>query len=377
MQAVAVYPARHAVDIVDIAEPRIAAPTEVKLRMLEVGVCGTDKDICAFAYGTPPPGSDRFVLGHESLGEVVEAGTGVADLCTGDLVVSTVRLPCSDANCAPCRAGHYDFCMTGNYREHGIKGLDGFMTEFVVEDRHNLHPVARELRDVAVLVEPLTIAEKALIEVREIQQRLHWDGGRQRAVVLGAGPVGLLGAMVMVNAGFETYVYSRSPKPNASASVAEGVGARYISSAETTIEQMAEQVGNIDLIYEAAGAPQFAFEVLKHLGSNGIYVFTGVPRDQAPVEFDTERIMYNLVLKNQVVLGVVNAGPQAFDNAVRDIGVFAARWPQALRAMITGRYPMEAFRDLVMGNAGGIKNTIAIGGQSRDREEAVPAAVRP
>ena len=156
--------------------------------MLEVGVCGTDKEICAFAYGSPPPGSDHFVLGHESLGEVVETGPGVADLRAGDLVVSTVRLPCSDADCAPCRAGHYDFCMTGHYREHGIKGLDGFMTELVVEDRHNLHPVARDLRDVAVLVEPLTIAEKALIEVREIQQRLPWGGGPHRAVVLGAGP---------------------------------------------------------------------------------------------------------------------------------------------------------------------------------------------
>jgi len=360
MKAVAVYPAKQAVDIIDIAAPRIAAPTEVKLRMLEVGVCGTDKDICAFEYGTPPAGSDHFVLGHESLGEVVETGPGVADLRPGDLVVSTVRLPCTDPQCAACRAGHYDFCATGKYREHGIMRLDGFMTELVVADRCNLHPVAHELRDVAVLVEPLTIAEKALMEVREIQQRLHWDGGRRRAVVLGSGPVGLLGAMVLVNAGFETTVYSRSPKPNAKADVAESVGARYISSQQTTIEQMAEQVGNIDLIYEAVGAPQFAFEVLKHLGSNGIYVFTGVPRGEAPVEFDTQRIMYNLVLKNQVVLGVVNAGPQAFDNAVRDIGVFAERWPQALRAMITGRYPMEAFHDPVMGAAGGIKNVIAI-----------------
>jgi threonine dehydrogenase-like Zn-dependent dehydrogenase len=360
MKAVAVYPAKRAVNIIDIEEPRIAAPAEVKLRMLEVGVCGTDKDICAFAYGMPPAGSDCFVLGHESLGEVVETGPGVADLRPGDLVVSTVRLPCTDAHCGPCRSGHYDFCATGKYREHGIKELDGFMTEMVVEDRHNLHPVARELRDVAVLVEPLTIAEKALIEVGEIQQRLHWDGGLRRAVVLGSGPVGLLGAMVLVNAGFETYVYSRSPKPNAKADVAEGVGARYISSAETSIEQMAEQAGNIDLIYEAAGAPQFAFEVLKHLGANGIYVFTGVPRGETPVEFDTEPIMYNLVLKNQVMLGVVNAGPQAFDNAVRDIGVFAARWPRALGAMITGRYPMEAFHDPVMGTAGGIKNVICI-----------------
>jgi len=362
MKAVTVYPGRRAVDILDIPEPRLAAPTQAKLRMLEVGVCGTDKDICAFALGTPPAGADHFVLGHESLAEVVETGPAVTDLRAGDLVVSTVRLPCSDPHCVPCRAGHYDFCMTGKYGEHGIKDLDGFMTEFVVEDRQNLHPVARELRDVAVLVEPLTIAEKALIEVREIQRRLPWGGGPHRAVVLGSGPVGLLGAMVLVNAGFETCVYSRPPKPNANAAVAEAIGARYLSSEETPIEDMAEQVGNIDLIYEAAGAPQFAFEVLKHLGANGIYVFTGVPRREDPIVFDTERIMLNLVLKNQAVLGVVNAGPQAFDDAVRDIGVFAARWPEALRAMITGRYPMEAFRDPVMGRAGGIKNVISICG---------------
>ena len=362
MKAVAVYPAEREVKLIDMAEPGKPADGQVKLRMLEVGVCGTDKDICAWAYGAPPPGTDHFVLGHESLGEVVEIGPGVADLKVGDLAVSTVRLPCTEADCLPCRSGHYDFCATGRYREHGILHLDGFMTELVVADRHNLHPVARELRDVGVLVEPLTIAEKALLAVNEIQKRLPWGGRRHRAVVLGAGPVGLLGAMVLVNAGFDTWVYSRSPKPNAKAAVAEAVGARYISSAQTSIEQMAEEVGNIDLIYEAVGASQFAFETLKHLGSNGIFVFTGVPRGEAPVVFDTERIMYNLVLKNQMVLGVVNAGPEAFDNAVRDIGVFATRWPQAVRAMITGRFAIEAFHDPVMGKAGGIKNVIDMAG---------------
>jgi threonine dehydrogenase-like Zn-dependent dehydrogenase len=360
MRAVAVYPVKREVRVVDVAEPRLSAPAQVKLRILEVGVCGTDKDICAFAYGSPPPGSERFILGHESLAEVVEAGPAVEDLGPGDLVVSTVRLPCADPGCAPCRAGHYDFCTTGRYREHGIKDLDGFMTELAVEDRSNLHPVPRGLRDVAVLVEPLTIAEKALLQVTEIQRRLPWGDRAHRAVVLGSGPVGLLGAMVLVNAGFETFVYSRAPKPNPKAAVAEAIGARYISSQQTTVEQMAEAAGNIDLIYEAVGASQFAFEVLKCLGSNGIFVFTGVPRREEPVEFDTARIMYNLVLKNQIVLGTVNAGPQAFDNAVRDIGIFAARWPQALRSMITSRYPMEAFHDPVMGRAGGIKNVIAV-----------------
>jgi threonine dehydrogenase-like Zn-dependent dehydrogenase len=361
MKAVAVYPGKREVKVIDIAEPGKPGPGQVKLRMLEVGVCGTDKEICAWCYGSPPEGSDHFVLGHESLGEVMEIGPGVEDLRTGDLVVSTVRLPCPDAGCVPCRAGQYDFCSTGHYREHGIMYLDGFMTEQLVEERHNLHPVARELRDVGVLVEPLTIAEKALLEVASIQQRLPWGGPRgHRAVVLGAGPVGLLGAMLLVNAGYDTYIYSRSPKPNAKAAVGESIGAKYISSEQTPVAQMAEEVGNIDLVYEAVGASQFAFEVLKHLGSNGIFVFTGVPRGEKPMEIDTERIMYNLVLKNQVLLGTVNAGPLAFDNAVRDLGVFNTRWPQALRAMITGHYPLEAFHDPVMGKAGGIKNVIAI-----------------
>jgi glucose 1-dehydrogenase len=365
MKAVAVYPGRREVKVIDIREPGKPAPGQVKLRMLEVGVCGTDKEICAWVYGSPPPGSDHFVLGHESLGEVTEVGTGVEDLRAGDLVVSTVRLPCPDADCVPCRAGQYDFCATGHYREHGIMYLDGFMTEQLLEQRHNLHPVPRELRDVGVLVEPLTIAEKALLEVNVIQQRLPWGGHPHRAVVLGAGAVGLLGAMVLVNAGYQTYIYSRSPKPNAKAAVGEAIGAKYISSDQTTFAQMAEQVGNIDLVYEAVGASQFAFEVLKYLGSNGIFVFTGVPRGEKPMEIDTERIMYNLVLKNQVLLGTVNAGPLAFDNAVRDLGVFNTRWPQALRAMITGHYPLEAFHDPVMGKAGGIKNVIAVAGAGR------------
>jgi glucose 1-dehydrogenase len=350
----------------ELPEPRISERYEVKLRMLEVGVCGTDKDIAAFAYGSPPPGKDHFILGHESLAEVVDAAGAIPGLQKGGLVVSTVRLPCSDVECLPCRHQHQDFCVTGHYREHGIKDLDGFMAEYVVVDGRYLHPVPAGLRDVAVLVEPLTIAEKALEQVRQIQQRLPWGRRRQRAVVLGAGPVGLLGAMLLVDSGYETFVYSRTPKPNPRAAIAEAIGAQYISSQTTPIDQMAEQAGPIGLVYEAVGASQFAFEVLKVLGPNGIFVFTGVPRSEKPVQFDTERIMFNLVLKNQVVLGTVNAGQSAFENAVHDLGTFAARWPQAVRSLISHRFPMEAFHDLVTGKAGGIKNVIAIsqGGQS-------------
>lgn len=372
MKAVAVIPAKHEVRLIDHQPPKCSTPTDVKLRMLEVGVCGTDKEICAFEYGTPPAGSDHLVIGHESLGEVVEVGSSVSRLKEGDLVVPTVRRPCPHDTCQACRADRQDFCYTGDFKERGIKELHGYMTEFVVDDERYMNVVARELCDVAVLVEPLTIAEKAVMQIWQVQQRLPWaceikpgkeQGHCHRAVVLGAGPVGLLGAMTLVAADFDTTVYSRSPKPNPRASLVESFGAKYISSETYSVDQLAEQVGNIDVVYEAVGASHIAFEVMKVLGTNGVFVFTGVPGRKAPVEIDTDLIMRNLVLKNQVVFGTVNAGREAFENAIRDLGVFMKRWPDSVRQLITGRYPIEAHRDLLLGKPAGIKNVINLDGR--------------
>jgi len=368
MKAVAVAPSRREVGLVDHAPPRITSPAQVMLRMLDVGVCGTDREICAFEYGTPPEGESRLVIGHESLGEVVEVGSGVQGLRPGDLVVPTVRRPCPHAHCIACRAGRQDFCYTGDFSERGISRLHGYMTELVVDDERYMNPVPRALRDVGILVEPLTIAEKALIQVDEMQKRLPWaceyvpGEERQschRAVVLGAGPVGLLGAMALVARGFDTSIYSREPAPNPKADLAAAIGARYFSAAETSIEQLAERVGNIDLVYEATGASATAFAMMKVLGTNGIFVFTGVPGRKAPIEVDTDVIMRNLVLKNQVVFGTVNAGHEAFAGAIRDLGTFMERWPAAVRSLISGRYPVEAHRDLLLGGSKGIKNVLA------------------
>src|SRR5437879_971846 len=165
MQAGAVFPGKRKVEVVALDEPKLSAPGQVKLRMLEVGVCGTDREIASFDYGLPPEGFEFLVLGHESVGEVVETTRGVTRFNRGDLVVPMVRRPCTQPECVACRAGHQDFCYTGDFRERGIKQLHGFMTEFVVDEEQYMHPVPRELRDVAVLVEPLTIAEKALIQI--------------------------------------------------------------------------------------------------------------------------------------------------------------------------------------------------------------------
>lgn len=360
MRAVAVYPRQQEVRLIERAEPHIASATGVRIRMLEVGVCGTDKELCAFVYGTPPPGSDHFILGHESLGEVCEVGRDVKDLQPGDLVVGSVRLPCPDAACQACRNDTQDFCSTGKHREHGIQRLDGFMADFVVEDRAWLHVVPQSLREVAVLVEPLTIAEKAFHEAVRVQSRLPWKPSGPRALVLGAGAVGLLGAMKLILEGYQTCIYSLLPEPNPSAAIARLIGAGYISSQEVSADCMAAQLGPIDLVYEALGAAQLAFDVLKRLAPNGLFIFTGVPRAESLEPFETHTIITNLVLKNQVILGIVNSGRQAFADAIRDLALFHARWPGALHSMITGRYPMEQFLDPVMGRAGGIKNVIRI-----------------
>jgi threonine dehydrogenase-like Zn-dependent dehydrogenase len=247
--------------------------------------------------------------------------------------------------------------------------MHGYLAEFVVEDEKFLNLVPEDLRDVGVLIEPLTIAEKALAQVWHVQQRLSWseleseaDWGRgQRAVVLGAGPVGLLGALKLVAAGFETYVYSRSSAPNRKADLVAAFGGRYISSETCSVERLAREVGNIDVVFEAVGASRIAFEVMQVLGTNGVFVFTGVPGRKGQLELDSDRLMRNLVLRNQVAFGTVNAGQDAFYAAIRDLGTFRRRWPETVRALITGRFPMREYFPLVTGQVGGIKNVLMIG----------------
>ena len=366
MRAVGVIPAKRQVGILSHSAPSISTDKQVKVRTLEVGICGTDREICSFAYGTPPHDSDYLVLGHEALGEVVDAGDGVTGLTKGDLVVPTVRRPCPHHTCVPCRADRQDFCTTGDFTERGIKMRHGFMTESFVEEEKHLTAVPGELRDVAVLVEPLTVAEKALAQVWQLQQRLpgrtdELPGTGKIAVVLGAGPVGILGAMTLIVHGFKTFVYSRSPAPNPKAAVVEAIGATYVSSQEVPVEKFALMTGPVNLIYEAIGVADVAFKVAKILGLNGVYVFTGIPPEQKAVGVEADNLMRQMVLKNQIILGTVNADAGAFEAAIRDLSAFKNRWPKALQAVISGRYPMEAHRDLLLGKSTGIKNVITIG----------------
>ena len=337
--------------------------------MLDVGICGTDWEICTFEYGTPPPGDDHLVIGHEALAEVVATGSAVGRLRPGDLVVPSVRRPCPHPGCLACRSGHQDYCYTGDFTERGIKEAHGYMTEYVVERERYLDLVPPDLRDLAVLTEPLTVAEKALAQVSwMMRQRPPWldpqtppeeRGQGLSALVLGIGPVGLLGAMVMATAGFKTCIYSRELPPSPRTDLAAAIGARYVSSQATTFAELTEQTGNIDVVYEAAGHSHFALEAVRWLGINGIFVLTGVPGMQAFVETDPARTMRDMVLKNQVLLGTVNAGPDDFTAALRNLDLFRHRWPEAVQTLIAGRYPPEQAADLILGRPKGIKTVIA------------------
>ncbi len=227
------------------------------------------------------------MIGHEALAEVVAAGSAVERFQAGDLVVPSVRRPCVHPGCLACQSGHQDYCYTGDFRERGIKEAHGYMAEYAVDQERHLNLVPPDLREIAVLTEPLTIAEKALGQITwMMQQRPPWLGpqtpGKERgkglsALVLGIGPVGLLGAMVLASAGFATYVYSREVPPSPRTDLVAAIGATYVSSQAATFADLAEKIGNIDLVYEAVGHSLFALEAVQVLGTNGIFVLTGVP----------------------------------------------------------------------------------------------------
>lgn len=364
MKAVAVFPRHKKIDLIDHPQPDALAGHQVNIRILDIGICGTDREIATYEYGVPPKGSDYLILGHESLGQVAEVGRAVTNVKTGDLVIPTVRRPCA-ARCPACAAGRQDFCYTGSYSERGILREHGFLTEHIVEEDSNLNLVPGNLRDVAVLAETLTVTEKAFDQIAAIQTRFPWLRAaaerepRPRALVLGAGPVGLLAAMKFAAEGYDVWIYSRGSEKE-KPPIAAAIGAHFIDAEQVLPSDLSQILGgDVDIIYEAMGAADVAFAILAELGRNGIFVFTGIPRRLHPVAIDTSALLYNLVLKNQVILGTVNAAPIHFQTAIADLTRFENKFPGVLKKLISNRYPIEQFAEPLSHNSG-IKNVIAV-----------------
>lgn len=358
MRALVVNPHEKSVRVVERPAPRAPLRNEVLLRVLDIGICGTDREICRFEYGTPPPGAQEFVLGHEALAEVVAVGPDVTLFRTGELVVPTVRRPCSSARCAPCRAGRQDFCVTNEFSERGIVRADGYLADFVLEEERYLVSVPNALRDVGVLVEPLSVVCKAAEEYTLLRERFAFEVPHPRALVLGAGPIGLLAAMTLSADGSETYVFSREAEDGPRSKLIADFGGHYISSKRTPVDALRQRIGPADVIFEAVGVPEVAWAALPVLAANGIYVLTGVPAIGEPMLGDLRGWMRNMVLHNQVIVGVVNAGPSAYQQAVVLLERFLALFPQPLRALLR-RVPLDQAPEIVK-RAVGTKDVVSL-----------------
>jgi threonine dehydrogenase-like Zn-dependent dehydrogenase len=359
MRAIAVFPGQRELRMVEVRPPSPGGEHDVTVRVREVGICGTDREICAFHYGTPPAGREALVLGHEAMGEVVDVGPSVRRLKRGDLVALTVRRPCNEPSCVACRVGRQDFCVTGRFKERGIKEADGFMTELVVEDERYVVPVPRALAEVAVLVEPLTIAAQASVQLEAILRRYPWEPTDLRALVLGAGPIGLLAAMMLVARDVETAVYSLEPADGDRARLVRSFGARYVSARETPLPELPARIGSRDIVFEAVGSARVAFGAIDTLAPNGVFVLSGIPGGHNPIEIDLDGIMRRIVLNNQVLFGTVNASRAAFEAAVRQLEQFVSLFPDSVRGLITERARIEDAPALLQKHRG-IKQVVAL-----------------
>ena len=336
MKAIAVYPGKpgsmHLEEVPMPAVTDIPDGRGVLVKVLRVGVDGTDKEINAAEYGQAPEGYDYLITGHENFGQVVEVGPNVPDtIRPGTFVVATVRRPGHSIYDA---IGLQDMTTDDVYYERGINLRHGYLTEYYVEDADYIVPLPATLREVGVLLEPLTVAEKGLNQAYEIQRRLKvWQP--RRAAVLGSGTIGLLAAMAMRMRGLEVTCYSRRPAPYRNSDLIAELGAHYVSARERSLEETAALYGPFDIILEATGHSPIVFEAAQALGKNGVLVLASVTGGDTKVEVPADKINQGFVLGNKVMVGTVNASRADFVSGVDDLIKAEALFPGWLGKLLT------------------------------------------
>jgi threonine dehydrogenase-like Zn-dependent dehydrogenase len=335
LKAIIVTPSvAQSVRVEEVSNP-IISNGEILLDVQRVGVCGTDRDIIAGFYGESPKGSDFLVLGHESLSRVADFGKNVDGFKRGELVVPTVRRKCPE-NCLNCRNQESDMCLTGHYLEHGIKGLNGFASEVAVSDADFVVKLPESLEDVGVLLEPATIVEKGIVQTFLLQQsRMKWAPGK--ALVLGAGPVGLLATALLRLRELDVSTVATRPSDSLKAKLVEETGAEYVNVTETPLKSMEDQ---FDIVLEVTGNPSVALEAQKLIAANGVTCYLGIYRAQESSE-DVGKLFTDVVLGNRVLFGSVNANKTYFEKGVLDFLKIQKEWNGFLERIITRKAKIE------------------------------------
>jgi threonine dehydrogenase-like Zn-dependent dehydrogenase len=313
-----------------VADVPEATGDGVLVRVLEVGVCGTDREISHGLFGVAPDDDSELVLGHEALGVVERDGHGFT---RGDLVTATVRRSCR--HCLACSEGFPDSCLTGDYVERGITRLNGFACELVVEDPAQLVPIPRSLGRLGVLAEPASICERALRHARAIGNRQPWE--LQRALVLGAGAIGMLSTYLLRLSGLEVWTASLEPSND----LVTASGAHYVSLPQTPLSEL----GGFDLVIEAAGNAQLMADTLGHLRRSGVACLLGIDPRVQQVKLDGRTLALDTILENRVLFGSVNAAREDWFAAVADLDRARERWPDELEQFVGLRVPLDRFED--------------------------------
>jgi threonine dehydrogenase-like Zn-dependent dehydrogenase len=348
MRAVAVMPGiPNSIHLREVPMPRVTDVEDgrgVLVRVLRVGVDGTDKEINAAEYGMSPPGDDYLILGHESFGIVEEVGPNVAELRAGDYVAASVRRPGTSVY---DRIGMQDMTTDDVYFERGINLRHGYLAEFYVDNADYLIKVPTGLREVGVLMEPTSVAEKAIGQAYEIQRRLRvWQP--RRALVLGSGTLGLLATMILRLRGLEVVAMGRTMRPYINADLLEDIGAVYRSTAEMSIAETASAHGPFDIIIEGTGFSPLVFEAMNVLGKNGVLVMVSVTGGDRTAEIPADRINQGFVLGNKVAVGSVNASRADFERGVQDLAQAELTYPGWLARLLTHPVPgLEKYDELL------------------------------
>jgi glucose 1-dehydrogenase len=337
MQALVVTPGTAgSTRVAEVPDARAAAG-EVLIRPLEIGVCGTDSEISAGVFGVPPEGEADLILGHELLAEVVE---------TGELVAATVRRSCG--RCAACAAGSPDSCLTGAYRERGITRLHGFASGLAAEAPANLVPIPKKLGRLGVLAEPSSVVSRAIRHAQAIGQRQAWEPAR--ALVLGAGAVGMLATFFLRLEGLEVWTESLEPPGSEKAQLVEAAGARY---------GLENDDAGFDLVIEAAGSAELMVRGLGLLRRNGVACVLGIDAHQGTVPIERRLLGLDTVIENRAVFGSVNAHPQDWATAVRRLTELKKSWPEAAGRLVGLRVDPDRFQEAF--DFRGVKATVRFG----------------
>ena len=329
MKAITVLPhTPGSASLEDIPEPDLRDGS-VLVEAIAVGVCGTDVEIVEGKYGWAPPGKTRLVLGHESLGRVIDPGTASA-FREGDLVVGIVRRP-DPVPCPNCAVGEWDMCRNGKYTERGIKEIDGFMSErWRIEPEYAMK-VDPSLGLLGVLLEPTTVVTKAWEQVQAISQRAFWEG--RKVLVTGAGPIGLLAALVGQQHGFEVHVLDRV-ESGAKPDLVRALGATYHAGGVADIGFQP------DVIVECTGVGQVIADSVNVVAAGGIVCLTGVGTGGRTVGQSTADVAATMVLQNNVIVGSVNANKRHWYKAGQVLARADATW---LARLLSRREKPETF----------------------------------